>query len=132
MNKYRDFRRQRDRSPNLASTAQQQNGSIKIRLEQAAAINIPIKVDRASSGRLENVSSLSLYSMLAEVLPSYIARNAIKLFQDIFFRYPLVPSCPTRLVLAFRNSLLDDRVSIDMFLSLPNRLRSSACNFTVS
>ena len=67
MNKYRDFRRrrkkerERDREPNLA--LRQQNGSIKIRLVQPTAINIPIKVDRASSGRLENVSSLSLYSL---------------------------------------------------------------------
>ena len=74
MNKYRDFRRRRDRG-SLASTVRQQDGSIKIRLVHRAAINIPIKVGRASSVRLENVSSLSLYSMLDVVGLSRVKRE---------------------------------------------------------
>lgn len=119
MNKYRDFRRRGDRNPNLASTARQQNGSIKIRLVQAAAINIPIKADHASPGRLENVSSLSLCSMNIERCYQGIRREK---FSNIFF-LTILPVHLWPYVSPFRNDLADRRVTVDGSSVLPSYQR---------
>lgn len=117
MNKYRDFRRRRDRG-SLASTVRQQDGSIKIRLVHRAAINIPIKVGRASSDRLENVSSLSLYSMLDVVGLSRVKRE--KNFPGYsflsFFRSRLGIDISDNLIVGSKIRILNDVLPDNLFI----------------